>query len=287
MFANETNLWCHSKDINNPNEKLRIYLPNQMIQSTIHWYHYALSHPGATRLKNTIGIHFYNPKLANAIEDFTQKCDVCQRHKAVGRGHGHTAAKEAPLAPWRSIAIDLIGPWKLKVAGNEIKFSALTIIDLVTNLVEIIRLQNKTCAHVTQQFENAWLARYPRPQTVIHDQGGEFTGFEFQNHGIHAHPISAKNPQANAVCERMHQTIGNSLRVLELVQHPFNLEQAQQIVDTAIANAVYAHRTTYHGTTASTPGSLAFNQDLVLDLPMQADFQLIQAQRQQSLLTWN
>ena len=256
-----------------------------MIQPMIHWYHLALSHPGSTRLKDTIRIHFHNPKLSSAIEDYTSKCDTCQRYKAVGRGHGHTAPKEAPLAPWRTVAIDLIGPWTLEVLGQELEFRALTIIDLVTNLVEIIQIKNKTCPHVTQQFENAWLARYPRPASVIFDQGGEFTGFEFQNHlilnGIDPRPISSKNPQANAVCERMHQTIGNSLRVLKEIQHPFNVQDAYQLVDTAIANAVFAHRSSYHGTIASTPGSLAFNRDMILDLPMQADFQLIQERRQQ------
>jgi len=148
-----------------------------------------------------------------------------------------------------------------------------------------VRVTSKNCVHVTQQFENAWLARYPRPDSVIFDQGGEFTGFEFQNHlilnGINPRPISSKNPQANAVCERMHQAVGNSLRVLKDIQYPFNMQDAHQLVDTAIANAVYAQRSSYHGTIDSTPGSLAFNRDMILDLPMQADFQLIQERRQQ------
>ncbi|CAJ1961139.1 unnamed protein product [Cylindrotheca closterium] len=168
------------------------------------------------------------------------------------------------------------------VAGQEIKFRALTIIDLVTNLFEIVRIKDKTCANVTLQFENAWLARYPRPATVIHDQGTEF---DFQNHlnlhRIEPRSISAKNPQANAFCKRMHQTIGNSLRVLVTLNHPFNINDAEQLVDTAIANAVYAHRCSYHGTITATPRSLPFHRDMILDLPMEADLQLIQQHRQQ------
>ncbi|CAJ1938120.1 unnamed protein product [Cylindrotheca closterium] len=189
-----------------------------------------------------------------------------QQHKAVGRGYSHTAPKEAPLIPWQQLAVDLIGPWTLMVARQEIEFRALTIIDL---------------------FENAWLARYPRPATVIHDQGTEFTGFDFQNHlnlhGIEPRSISAKNPQANAVCGRMHQTIGNSLRVLVTLNHPFDTNDAEQLVDTAIANAVYAHRCSYHGTITTMPRSLAFHRDMTL--PMQADLQLIQQHRQQLIDT--
>ncbi|CAJ1929789.1 unnamed protein product, partial [Cylindrotheca closterium] len=120
--------------------------------------------------------------LSNVIEDFTSKCDTCQQHKAVDRGHGHTAPKEAPLIPWQQLTVDLIGPWTLMVAGQEIEFRALTIIDLVINLVEIVRIKDKT----------------------------------------------------------------------------FNINDAKQLVDTAIANAVYAHRCSYHGTITATPGSLAY-----------------------------
>ena len=52
----------------------------------------------------------------------------------------------------------------------------------------------------------------------MHDPGTEFTGPEFQtlleNCRIKDVCTSAKNPQANAVCERMHQTVGNVLRTL-------------------------------------------------------------------------
>ena len=48
-------------------------------------------------------------------------------------------------------------------------FTALTIIDTVTNLVELVRLDNKTAANVALQFENTWLARYPKPMRCIHD----------------------------------------------------------------------------------------------------------------------
>ena len=105
-FAEDTQVCCILKDAN---AALKIYLPIQMIQSTIQWYHAALSHPGSTRLKDTLRIHFHNPKLSNAIEDFTSNCNTCQRQKAVGQGHGHTAPKEAPLIPWQHVAVDLLG----------------------------------------------------------------------------------------------------------------------------------------------------------------------------------
>jgi hypothetical protein len=119
---------------------------------------------------------------------------------------------------------------------------------MVANLVEVVRLNNKTSAHVALHFENSWLSQYPRSIHVIYDQGGEFTGYPFQHlpqrlH-VHRHPTSTKNPQANSVCKRMHQTIGNSLRVLSTLNPPDGLQDAQSACHNNISGGVLKHRTT-------------------------------------------
>jgi transposase InsO family protein len=166
-----------------------------------------------------------------------------------------------------------------------VTFYALTIIDLVTNLVEITQIDNKTSRHVAVQFINAWLARYPKPVTCVHDQGGEFIGFEFQQmllrYNIQHRPTTTKNPQANAICERMHQAVGNSLRVLRQWIPPAGVDDARQLVNTALSNAMYATRASFHSGIKSTPGALAFNRDMVMNIPFVADLHLIRDHRQQ------
>ena len=44
-----------------------------------------------------------------------------------------------------------------------------------------------------------------------------------------------KNPQSNAVCERMHQTVGNVLRALLHGNPPQNIVNAAQYVDEALS----------------------------------------------------
>jgi hypothetical protein len=53
------------------------------------------------------------------------------------------------IAPWEEVAIDLIGPWKVKVNGQQVEFDELTCIDTASNLVELIRIDNKTAKHNT------------------------------------------------------------------------------------------------------------------------------------------
>ena len=230
-------------------------------------------------------MHYHHPNLHQMIEDWVSKCDTCQRQKFGSWGHSELAPQEAAIAPWHEVACNLIGPWTLPIGNDRLTFSALTVIDTVTNLTEVIRIQNKSSAHVALLFENNWLSRYPRPVKCIYDQGNEFIGFSFQHmlqrHGIAPRPTTVKNPQANSICERMHQTIGNTLRLMYSLHPPDGVQTAEQMVDTAIANAVFALRATVHSALQTTPGGLVFGRDMVLDIPLIADLQMIQDRRQE------
>jgi transposase InsO family protein len=282
LLAPNVHVYCY---VPQPGAPWKIYLPTSLLTDIVRWYHLALGHAGISRLVDTLRMHCFHPRLQQVCEQEVGRCDPCQRHKNVGRGHGETATREATVLPWRDVAVDLIGPWTLTVGGQKHKFHALTIIDMVTNLVEVVRIDNTTAANVALHFENTWLARYPRPLFCIHDPGSEFLGHDFQfmldRHGIQARPTTAKNPQANSVCERMHQSIGNSLRVLSTMNPPAGIQHPHQILDTAIANAMYATRCTYHSALQTTPGGLAFGRDMILNIPLVTDLTLLQERRQQ------
>jgi hypothetical protein len=160
----------------------------------------------------------------------------------------------------------------------------VTCIDPVSNLVEISRIQNKSAAHVGMIFENTWLARYPRPERCVHDNGGEFIGADFQRileiNGVHDVPTTVKNPQSNAICERMHQTAGNIIRTLTLSQPPQNLQHAHNIVDSALATTMHATRCAMHHALHMSPGAFVFQRDMFLNIPLIADLQAIQERRQ-------
>jgi hypothetical protein len=90
-----------------------------------------------------------------------------------------------------------------------------------------------------------------------------------------------ENPQANAICERMHQSVGNSLRVLKQWNPPAGLNDAHALVDAALANAMYATRASFHSGLQTTPGALAFHRDMVMNIPLMSDLMLIQHNQQQ------
>ena len=274
---------CYVRDQEDPDTQWKIALPYQMVKPKIEWFHDVMGHPGQKRLNETLRQRYYNRKLRYWVDRF--KCKACQEHKLPGRGYGLLPQRELRIVPWEEVAVDLIGPWPMKVNGRELEFSALTCIDTVTNLVELIRVDNKTAQHVSDKFCQSWLTRYPRPMRVLHDKGGEFKGREFswllKRFGIQDVPSTSKNPQSNSICERMHQTVGNILRILIHTNPPLNITQAKETVDMALAQATHAMRTAVMTTLGSPPGSLAFSRDMFLNIPLIADWQAIAKHREQ------
>jgi len=94
---------------------------------------------------------------------------------------------------------------------------------------------------------------------LIYDNGSEFK-LHFalcDSYGIKRKPTTIKNPQANAICERVHQVLGTV--------HPAE-------IDTFIDNAVWAVRSTYHTVLKASPGAAIFGRDMLFDIPFVADW---------------
>jgi hypothetical protein len=72
-----------------------------------------MGHPGEKSLQETLNQHYYHPRLRYHNDKL--KCKDCQKHKLKGRGYGLLPKQEVQIAPWEDVAIDLIGPWKVKV----------------------------------------------------------------------------------------------------------------------------------------------------------------------------
>jgi hypothetical protein len=187
-----------------------------MVVDTVKWFHQVMGYPGEKRLGDTLNQRYHHPKLRYHIDRL--KCKNCQKYKLAGRGYGLLPKREVRIAPWEEVAINSIGPWKVKVNGRQVDFYAFTCIDTASNLVKLIHIDNKTAEHICDKFTQSWLCQYPRPVRCLHDKGGELIGQNFQwlleIFSIKDVCSTSKNPQSNAICERMYQTVTNVLRTL-------------------------------------------------------------------------
>ena len=68
--------------------------------------------------------------------------------------------------------VECVGPWTITANnGAKFVFSALTSIDPVTNLVDIVLLDgsNPGAQYCGEKFESVWLSRYSKPNRYVYD----------------------------------------------------------------------------------------------------------------------
>jgi hypothetical protein len=188
--------------------------------------------------------------------------------------------------PWRALCVDLIGPYTLKGKDrSSIDFMCLTMINPATSWFEIVELPavaqettvppagkgkkgpsakntkiaapyfDKSLAQISNLVYKTWFSRYPRCRYIIYNNGSEFK-LHFQSlcntYGIKRKPTSVKNPQANAILERIHGVLRNMLRTSEL-------DMAESVkasdIDVFLSDAAWAVCSTYHTVLKASTGA--------------------------------
>jgi RNase H-like domain found in reverse transcriptase/Reverse transcriptase (RNA-dependent DNA polymerase)/Integrase zinc binding domain len=268
----------------------KIIIPRVLQKRIVRWYHYILCHPGESRTEATIAQHFHWAGMREHIKSECSTCHICQLTKRTKKKYGHLPPKEAEATPWERLCVDMIGPYIIKRKGKKtLTLWCVTMIDPATGWFEIKDVPGTKRADVVANIvETTWLGRYPWPQIVTLDRGtefmAEFSKMMVDDYGVKKKPITKRNPQANAIVERVHQTIGNMIRTFSVADNPDIVENDPW---TGILNAVaFAVRATVHTTSQATPMQLVFGRDAILNIPMQANWKHIE-QRKQALIIAN
>jgi len=208
------------------------------------------------------------------------------------------------MTPWEVLCVDLIGPYTLKGKdGSQIDFMCLTMIDPASSWFELVELPvmetitpvvtnskgtkthkntitketyfDKTSTMISHLVNKTWISRYPRCRNIVYDNRKEFKlHFEAlcDSYGIKRKPTSVKNPQANAILERVHQVLMTMLRTAEL---DMAATVTPSDIDTFLTNASWAIRSTYHTVLKASPGAAIFGRDMLFDIPFIADWNKI------------
>ena len=275
------------------------------------WYHHYLQHPGHTRLEETLKAAMYWTGMRHTVRKYVKNCRSCQINKRRANKYGHLPTKLVITNPWEALCVDLIGPYTLRGKDkSEIDFMCLTMIDPATSWFKIVELPvvkmvttpmdvkgkkgtrthkqtedadayfDKSSAMISTLVNKTWFSRYPRCQYIIYDNGSEFKlNFEAlcDSYGIKRKPTSVKNPQANAILERVHQVLMTMLRTAEI---DMANSVAPNDIDEFLTNASWAIRSTYHTVLKASPGAAIFGWDMLFDIPYLADWSKIGDYRQ-------
>jgi len=133
-------------------------------------------------------------------------------------------------------------------------------------------LTTKRADVVANVLEKTWLTQYPRPSVITLDRGKEFmaevTKMIRNIYGIKKCPITDRDPQANSIVERAHQTISNILRTFKI--HDTRVDEEYPWCE-LLAAKMFAIRSTVHTTTQHRPMQLVFGHDAFLNIAHDAN----------------
>jgi hypothetical protein len=139
---------------------------------------------------------------------------------------------------------------------------------------------DKSSSTVGSLVNRCWFCRYSRCRNIVYDNGSEFKlHFETlcDSYGLKHKPTSIKNPQANAILERVHQVLMAMVRTAEL-----DMADTVEPSDVAdfLTNAAWAICSSYHTVLKASPGAAIFGRDMLFDIPFLADWNKIGEYRQ-------
>eukprot|EP00957_Ditylum_brightwellii_P202803 15331866-Ditylum_brightwellii.AAC.1 len=177
-------------------------------------------------MMNAVSKNFKWKGLMTQIKKLVSECKDCQRFKIMGvKKYGKIPLQQEEkdkTEPWQTVHVDTVGPWPVEFQLKKSKviqtvnIITLTAVDWATHWPEIWPVRDQTAKLAVCTFDMEWLCRFPRPEEVVHDNRGEFVGFEFQelliSYGIKAMPMTVHNPQSNSPIERMHLVMGDIMR---------------------------------------------------------------------------
>lgn len=299
-LARKSSEWKYTmvEGINLVHYRDRVYVPKTLRTRVLEWYHLYLQHPGGDRLASTLTTVCRWPGIVDQARKFCKRCSVCQKFKTRKAKYGHLPSKEAEIPePWHTVCVDLIGTYTISanvrqldnaIKKMDLNLLCMTFIDPATGWFEIaeVPLIDQSSARISQLFNDVWLCRYPRPRKVIFDNGSEFKK-DFipllKDFAVKPTCTSIKNPQANAILERIHQVVGSMLKTNNLQEVIFD---AVTPWNSILASIAYAVRCSFHSTLQATPGQLVFGRDMLLNITFEPDWEVMW-KRKQKLINYN
>jgi hypothetical protein len=266
-------------------ESLRIWVPEGELRNRIvAVYHDAdvYQHPGINRAVSRVTPFYYWQGIHADIAKYVKTCVLCQKAKTPRAARAGLLLEKPTLRPFDVISIDLKGPLP-KTSGKNYTY-VLSILDSFSRLYIPVPLENKKQETVANALWENYLSRFPAPNTIISDNGKEFTNRLvrkiLREHKIEPEYVSPYHPSA-VHTERIHRVLNASLkiyakkfghnrwdRVLPLFASAYNNTPLTSI-GLSPMEIVFAKKTV-HPESLNNPGSLKLPSNLeeyLKDLP--------------------
>ncbi|XP_064487549.1 uncharacterized protein K02A2.6-like [Ornithodoros turicata] len=222
---------------------LRVIVPPTLRRKMLDELHN--SHPGIVRMKELGRSYIWWPSIDVDIEEMARICNQCQQQ----RNNPCSAPVHPwvrPTKPWQRVHIDFMGPFMNKMF--------LILVDAHSKWPEVWEMSSTTSSATIQKLREAF-SRYGLPETIVSDNGTQFTSEEFKSfvraNGIRHVLTAPYHPSTNGIAERFVQSLKQGLKKSNI--HPLHLR---------LYNFLMTYRNTPHATTRECPATLMMGRRL-------------------------
>lgn len=233
-------------------------VPKEQREQTLKEQHDEYSHMGVWKVIRRMKNMYYWPGMHESVYRYIRDCEHCKRVKPSNEN------KTTPIGQYRNperagnmLSIDIMGPWPRSKYGNQYIF---VVIDCFTRYIWIKTMRDCTTTAVTKFLEKTVFTANGCPQTIISDNGVQFTSKHFQEmcskRKIVHHTTPRNHPKANPV-ESSNKTIKVAVR-----SYLAN-ETSQTNWENEIDKIIFNINSTPHTSTGKSPNFLHLGRELV------------------------
>lgn len=235
------------------------YVPGKARKKVLEEFHGGThsGHPGEEETSRAIQQHFTWPGLRKDVSKWIISCRTCASVKRGALEPKPPMLSHAPSRPFQTVSVDIMGPYDTDRRGYAY---ILVITDVFTKWTEAFPMKTARAPRITKLLEDEVFMRYGYPQTVITDNGSQFTAQTFRRKlaelEIRHQTTAVFHPRANPV-ERKNQDLKKNLRALLLEKPDKNWSELLPL-------ASFQLRTRSNAATGHTPSEALFGYPLRL-----------------------
>ena len=202
-------------------------------------------HPGGARMKSLARRFVWWPGMDQQIEEAVKACPECQQSQS-SPPVAPLCSWQWPTRPWSRIHIDFAGPMD--------NLTFLVIVDAHSKWIEVVKM-NSTTATATIQALRTTFSRFGIPQSIVSDNGPQFTSSEFAEfchlNGIRHVRVPPYHPSSNGLAEHAVQTFKKGFK-----------KMSEGSVQDKISRFLFSYRITPQTTTGTSPAELLMGRTL-------------------------
>jgi Integrase zinc binding domain/Integrase core domain len=172
-------------------------------------------HQGQTRTLSRVQARFWWPSYRHDVIAWVRQCELCDSSKQHPNSHQFPGQPlPLPVAPFLTWGMDIYGPLPLTDDGF---MYIIVFTEYHSRWVEVLALKTITAASVARAFVDSIVLRFGTPDTLISDQGSDFTANLFAAVvtiiGTDHHFTTSFRQNSNGLTERFNQVLAASLAI--------------------------------------------------------------------------